>query len=695
VGANATAYQDTMGLNPSTLYVYRVCAYNAGGRSAWSNEASATTLGNTGGGGVLRLSGLTLYPPAIRDNGANNATTATVTLSKAADADTVVTLWASTDTPVSLPVQVVVPAGSRSANFTVQSTAPVALEGKFVVVSAKIGDWVQSATLTIMSGSVGLAPQSLNVLSGNGMVLLQWVALPENSVKQYHVLRRAAGSNFFTQLGVTGGSMFADTGLVNGTAYQYLVTAEDWSGQMHSATAVSSTPTASQFTLAWSSAPAVASGRVVYTGTTAAPADRIRPVTLLVDGKVYGSGGYSPGNGFDPLTVALDSEYLSDGAHTVQLVLLANDLVMATPPLAVQVSNTSVYDKGTYIFNVNKAQTCTIEAMAPDLSTGWTVRIENTDNPGVVVRTWSVSENTDLRLAWDGTDSSGTPAPDGDYAMTAEFTFADGSVRRIIPKHVLRIDGEVQALVMVDLISNDKNKDKDVGNSIGKEFKKPGARTRVLFGDRVFNSMEVEELKGVLASTVTNFYLYGHGRYTPVPPQFQSQIDPSEPLVPPWVDFRNLKVRSAAPAGVTYDFTNLVIPSIVGQRRYNFVMIDACNGAGGPFPQPLVYTYSDAPIQPPVYSHWARAFHIGDDPNWGNTLITFNGATLINGNSLANQSWADWRKRFFAKLGRGETPMQAYGNSNPTSTLIIKPTDSSGGITRIQFFGDPEVTWLP
>ncbi|MDZ7303603.1 MAG: fibronectin type III domain-containing protein [candidate division KSB1 bacterium] len=43
VAANTTTYSST-GLDPATLYFYRVRAYNATGNSAYSNEASATTL---------------------------------------------------------------------------------------------------------------------------------------------------------------------------------------------------------------------------------------------------------------------------------------------------------------------------------------------------------------------------------------------------------------------------------------------------------------------------------------------------------------------------------------------------------------------------------------------------------------------------------------------------------------------------
>jgi hypothetical protein len=42
VGANVTTYSDT-GLNRTTTYYYRVRAVNAGGNSAYSNIASATT----------------------------------------------------------------------------------------------------------------------------------------------------------------------------------------------------------------------------------------------------------------------------------------------------------------------------------------------------------------------------------------------------------------------------------------------------------------------------------------------------------------------------------------------------------------------------------------------------------------------------------------------------------------------------
>jgi hypothetical protein len=52
VGAGVTSYPDT-GLIASTSYSYRVRAYNAGGDSAYSNTASATTLGGPSNTGLL------------------------------------------------------------------------------------------------------------------------------------------------------------------------------------------------------------------------------------------------------------------------------------------------------------------------------------------------------------------------------------------------------------------------------------------------------------------------------------------------------------------------------------------------------------------------------------------------------------------------------------------------------------------
>ena len=51
--ANATSYQDTSGLSASTLYTYRVRATNAGGDSAYSNEAGSTTQAQNPSDGLL------------------------------------------------------------------------------------------------------------------------------------------------------------------------------------------------------------------------------------------------------------------------------------------------------------------------------------------------------------------------------------------------------------------------------------------------------------------------------------------------------------------------------------------------------------------------------------------------------------------------------------------------------------------
>lgn len=70
-GANATSYSNT-GLAASTAYTYRVRAYNAGGNSAYSNTASATTQA---GGGTLPAAPTGLSATAVSSSQINLAWT--------------------------------------------------------------------------------------------------------------------------------------------------------------------------------------------------------------------------------------------------------------------------------------------------------------------------------------------------------------------------------------------------------------------------------------------------------------------------------------------------------------------------------------------------------------------------------------------------------------------------------------------
>ena len=69
------------------------------------------------------------------------------------------------------------------------------------------------------------APGSLTAMPGNKVVVLDWADNSEPDLAGYRVYRRNGGS--WTLVGSPVASSFTDTGLVNGTAYTYRVTAVD------------------------------------------------------------------------------------------------------------------------------------------------------------------------------------------------------------------------------------------------------------------------------------------------------------------------------------------------------------------------------------------------------------------------------------------------------------------------------------
>ena len=76
LGADITAYSDN-GLNASTLYYYRVIAFNSAGNSASSNIANATTL-SASGGAIIYVENISVSRQAINGNRFRGAATVSI-----------------------------------------------------------------------------------------------------------------------------------------------------------------------------------------------------------------------------------------------------------------------------------------------------------------------------------------------------------------------------------------------------------------------------------------------------------------------------------------------------------------------------------------------------------------------------------------------------------------------------------------
>ena len=95
---------------------------------------------------------------------------------------------------------------------------------------------------TTPSASLPLAPVNLSMTPGNTELSLRWN--PVVGATGYNVYRRTAGSAWTSAaIGSPVGTLFTDTGLINGTSYRYTVAAVNAAGAGAWATRVSGTPT--------------------------------------------------------------------------------------------------------------------------------------------------------------------------------------------------------------------------------------------------------------------------------------------------------------------------------------------------------------------------------------------------------------------------------------------------------------------
>jgi fibronectin type 3 domain-containing protein len=219
-GLTGTSYTDT-GLSSGTTYYYAVTATNGSGTSANSSQVSALTIPDspgsvtaTAGNGQVSLSwtsstGATGYN-VLRATSPNGPYTTI-----AAD----VAGTAYTDTGLS--------------NGTTYYYAVAATNGS--------GSSANSTQVNALTSPA--APSGLASTAGNAQVSLLWNA--STGAANYNILRSTTSGGGYTAIatGITSTS-YTDTGLTNGTAYYYVVTATNTGGTSANSGEASATPIA-------------------------------------------------------------------------------------------------------------------------------------------------------------------------------------------------------------------------------------------------------------------------------------------------------------------------------------------------------------------------------------------------------------------------------------------------------------------
>jgi len=221
----ATSYADNSASN-GTKYYYVVSAYNSYGQSANSAEVSATPVAPPPPGA----------PTGLEAIAGNTQVSLTWTASTAATSYHVKrsTTNGGPYTQVSAPT---------AANFT--DTGLLNDTIYYYVVSAlnSAGESANSSQASATPAAPATpppAPTGLRAIAGNAQVSLTWTA--SAGATSYHVKRSATSGGPYTQVAQPTTTSDTDTGLTNGTTYDYVVSALNAAGESANSAEVSVTP---------------------------------------------------------------------------------------------------------------------------------------------------------------------------------------------------------------------------------------------------------------------------------------------------------------------------------------------------------------------------------------------------------------------------------------------------------------------
>jgi fibronectin type 3 domain-containing protein len=222
----AARFADT-GLTDGITYFYVVSAVNSAGESANSSEASAKPAAPAQAPAA---------PTALMATAGN----AQVSLSWATSA-TATSYNVKRSTTTSGPYTKI--SSPTATNFT--DTSLTNGTTYFYVVSAvnstgESANSTQASATPVAPTQPPAVPSGLQATAGNAQVALTWTA--SSGATSYHVKRGAVTGGPYTQIAAPTAANFTDTGLTNGTAYFYVVSALNSVGESANSAQVSATP---------------------------------------------------------------------------------------------------------------------------------------------------------------------------------------------------------------------------------------------------------------------------------------------------------------------------------------------------------------------------------------------------------------------------------------------------------------------
>jgi fibronectin type 3 domain-containing protein len=275
-----------------------------------------------------------------------------------------------------------------------------------------------SATPDAGAPAVPPAPAGLVATPGDGAVTLTWTALP--GVEGYTVHRaEAAGVTPGAGTAIaTSAPTLVDTGLTNGTAYFYVVTARNTAGTSPASAEVSATPTA---------------GGPAPRGTITASLTAGHHAIVLIENLTTGQGFFSTqvlagappnGVGVDGLTVTLSGE-AAGPLNAVGGGSYSNNTPALIAP-GVYTSTVAGAVSGTVTATLNEVPACAITQPAPGAT---------------------LPANTDLELLWTSSSSDKVIVKFQDAEGTVTYPGTEDNGGVILPGTDLFVAGPVEILV--------------------------------------------------------------------------------------------------------------------------------------------------------------------------------------------------------------------------------------------------------